>query len=200
MHRGDRTNARPAVIQEPDHGQGLSGDQVADYQCSGNLENVTLPADNRATTALFSNSSLFTWRNAVQVSSYHDPSSKQAIRIRRSVRSREALRFLGHLISSRAAHQHSAVGSRARKCDSEHRLQVGSRDTVANISQVLSIDRVLLEERSGHLRGRCGPHLVLASIDQIPAAVEVALHHQPSATVAEELLSWNVGLPCNQML
>ncbi len=52
----------------------------------GELDDVTSPAEARATAALFPNSELFLWRNAGHVYSLYDPGSKGAVRIREFLR------------------------------------------------------------------------------------------------------------------
>lgn len=53
---------------------------------AGELDNVTSPAEGRATAALFPASKFFLWRNAGHVYSAYDPGSKGAVRIRRFLR------------------------------------------------------------------------------------------------------------------
>ena len=76
----------PSEHYEPPAESGAEAPEMPVLVIGGELDDVTSPAEARATAALFPNSELFLWRNAGHVYSLYDPGSKGAVRIREFLR------------------------------------------------------------------------------------------------------------------
>ena len=66
----------------------------------------------------------------------------------------------------RSAHQQRPLGGRARKCPAFHATHDLPKDSVANVSQIVTLDKTLLTERVGKLP-RAKLHLLLSGIDVV---------------------------------
>lgn len=77
---------RPGPLYEPPAAASAPAPDVPVLVVSGELDNVTSPAEGRATAALFPDGRQFVWRNAGHVQALYDPQSKGAVRIRAFLR------------------------------------------------------------------------------------------------------------------
>jgi pimeloyl-ACP methyl ester carboxylesterase len=78
---------RPGPLYEPPAAESAPAPDVPVLVVSGELDDITSPAEGRAAAALFPDSRQFVWRNAGHVQSLYDPGSKGAVRIRAFLRS-----------------------------------------------------------------------------------------------------------------
>jgi pimeloyl-ACP methyl ester carboxylesterase len=74
---------KPGELYEPAAAESAPAPDVPVLVISGELDDVTSPAEGRAAARLFPNAEFFLWRNAGHVQSLYDPDSQGAVRIRR---------------------------------------------------------------------------------------------------------------------
>jgi len=77
---------RPSPLYEPPATASAAAPDIPVLVISGELDNVTSPAEGRAAAALFPDGRQFVWRNAGHVQALYDPRSKGAARIRAFLR------------------------------------------------------------------------------------------------------------------
>lgn len=77
----------PGPLYEPPAAADATAPDIPVLVISGELDNITSPAEGRAAAAEFPDSTQFVWRNAGHVQSLYDPASKGAVMIRRFLRS-----------------------------------------------------------------------------------------------------------------
>ena len=77
---------RPGPLYEPPAEDDAPAPDIPVLVISGELDDVTSPAEGRAAAAEFPDSELFVWRNAGHVQSLYDPASKGAVKIRKFLR------------------------------------------------------------------------------------------------------------------
>lgn len=77
---------KPGPLYEPPAEDDAPAPDIPVLVISGELDDVTSPAEGRAAAAEFPDSELFVWRNAGHVQSLYDPASKGAVKIRRFLR------------------------------------------------------------------------------------------------------------------
>ena len=77
---------KPGRFYEPPAEDDAPAPDIPVLVISGELDDVTSPAEGRAAAAEFPNSELFVWRNAGHVQSLYDPASKGAVKIREFLR------------------------------------------------------------------------------------------------------------------
>ena len=80
------TAPRPGPLYEPPAEESAPAPDIPVLVISGELDNVTSPAEGRAVAAEFPDSTQFVWRGAGHVQSLYDPASKGARKIRAFLR------------------------------------------------------------------------------------------------------------------